>query len=319
MNVMTFLESAIGVVFAFLVVSLFVTAANELIAAVFALRAKKLEEGVTRMLGGDGKLAGLLFSHPLIQLSSRSPEKKPSYIQREDFAEVLLDLISSKGSLSSLGGHYKAGFYLAKAVEEALPAGQLRNLLTSFAEGAKNDVEAFRKKAEAWFDSSMERVSGWYNRKVRGISLLIGLAIACAANVDTLVLASRLAVDEEARAKVVGQALDYLKQGQPQSGSGEELKRIDAIVSGDLARLEKGGLIGWGAETRIFVLESQQANLVWNILLKVLGLLVTAAAVSLGAPFWFDVLGKLASIRTSQQPGSGESAGAKPAAPAATP
>jgi len=34
-------------------------------------------------------------------------------------------------------------------------------------------------------------------------------------------------------------------------------------------------------------------------LLKLLGWLITAAALTFGAPFWFDVLGKLARVRNA--------------------
>jgi hypothetical protein len=36
-----------------------------------------------------------------------------------------------------------------------------------------------------------------------------------------------------------------------------------------------------------------------DILLRLLGWLITAAAVSFGAPFWFDALSKLGSLRTA--------------------
>jgi hypothetical protein len=306
MGIMVFLESAIGVVFAFLVVSIFVTAVNELIAERLKLRAKQLEAGIMRMLGGDAEMTARLFSHPLVLLSSRSMAKGPSYIKKEDFSEVLLDLISSKGSLDALGGAYKATFDLAKAVSEAPFPEEIKKLISSFSEAAKADVSAFKAKAEAWFDSSMERVSGWYNRKIRWISFFIGLAIACAANVDTIALASRMAVDQDSRAKIVSQALDYVNKGQVQQAS-DESARIKLIVDGDLARLQKDGIVGWGSGTRLFLFDGGASwILAINIFFKILGLLITAAAVSLGAPFWFDLLGKLANVRTSLQPGAGE-------------
>ena len=58
--------------------------------------------------------------------------------------------------------------------------------------------------------------------------------------------------------------------------------------------------IGWAVE--------QQPDDGWDWFLtvwrKAIGLVLTAAAVTLGAPFWFDLLGKVARVR---------SAGARPA------
>jgi hypothetical protein len=39
-----------------------------------------------------------------------------------------------------------------------------------------------------------------------------------------------------------------------------------------------------------------------EVFLKILGLLVTAAAVTLGAPFWFDLLNKITNFRLSGPP-----------------
>jgi hypothetical protein len=43
-------------------------------------------------------------------------------------------------------------------------------------------------------------------------------------------------------------------------------------------------------------------NLFWDGFGKVLGLLVTAFALTLGAPFWFDLLGKVSNLRGSGPP-----------------
>ncbi len=46
----------------------------------------------------------------------------------------------------------------------------------------------------------------------------------------------------------------------------------------------------------------------WGSLGKALGLLVTAFAITLGAPFWFDLLGKFARLRaTGKREGTGKS------------
>jgi hypothetical protein len=50
--------------------------------------------------------------------------------------------------------------------------------------------------------------------------------------------------------------------------------------------------LGWGPENR-------SAPSVLGVLEKIAGILLTAAALMLGAPFWFDVLGKVARLRSS--------------------
>jgi hypothetical protein len=66
------LEVAIGLVLVYLLASLAVTVANELIAQLLGLRARKLEQGLRRLLDGtttgdENSLAAKLLAHPLIQ------------------------------------------------------------------------------------------------------------------------------------------------------------------------------------------------------------------------------------------------------------
>jgi hypothetical protein len=58
--------------------------------------------------------------------------------------------------------------------------------------------------------------------------------------------------------------------------------------------------LGWSADDKDPRAVPHDA-LGWT--LKVLGLLLTALGVSLGAPFWFDVLNKLSVVRATVKPG----------------
>ena len=96
------LDTAIGLIFVFLLVSLLVTVANELISSVMLSRAKWLQFGVARLLGSEW--AKRLYQHPLIsgtalsspaQIDAALPWRGsgPSYIPSRSFVNVLLDLV----------------------------------------------------------------------------------------------------------------------------------------------------------------------------------------------------------------------------------
>ena len=76
-------------------------------------------------------------------------------------------------------------------------------------------------------------------------------------------------------------------------------RRADAAAKCVDEVQEFGVPLGWSHDT-------SPHNVCWDGVGKMLGLLVTAFALSLGAPFWFDLLGKVSNLR-----------GAGPAAPAA--
>jgi hypothetical protein len=77
----------------------------------------------------------------------------------------------------------------------------------------------------------------------------------------------------------------------------EQLRPFPLGWGGADAPLRQGGPApGFGAQ-------------VFSIVLKVIGLAVSAFAVSLGAPFWFQILNKLNAIRGSgRKPAPAESA-----------
>jgi hypothetical protein len=99
------LDTAIGMIFVFLLLSLMVTTANEIIAAALLSRAKWLRRGLNRLLNAEW--VDRLYAHPLIQGTAVKPPTKwqalsslpwrgegPSYIPSRTFATALLDLVS---------------------------------------------------------------------------------------------------------------------------------------------------------------------------------------------------------------------------------
>ncbi|WLI87438.1 hypothetical protein Q4S45_11830 [Massilia sp. R2A-15] len=96
------LDTVIGVIFVFLLVSLLVTTGNELLAAVIRSRAKWLEYGIHRLIGSDW--AKQLYEHPLIEGSTQDYKASaagvrplfgtgPSYIPSRVFANILMELV----------------------------------------------------------------------------------------------------------------------------------------------------------------------------------------------------------------------------------
>lgn len=89
------LDTAIGLIFVFLLVSMLVTIANELISAGLQSRGKWLKKGIDRLLGGD--FAKSLYMHPLIEGTAATKNGAgPSYIASRTFANVLLDVIRQR-------------------------------------------------------------------------------------------------------------------------------------------------------------------------------------------------------------------------------
>jgi hypothetical protein len=272
------LEVVIGLSFLYAVLSLVASGANEMISAALSLRAKTLRKGVSHLLGGDDQ-ADAVYGHPIMR--SMFKRRQPSYIPPEKFALALLD--------TKVKPAVGAGRDRADAVSTAiaeLPAGPVREALDVLWRDARHDPARFRAGVEKWFDDSMERVSGWYRRLVQVILLVIAVVLAVGLNVNTLTVTQRLWTDAPLRAAVVEQA----RRAEPPAAEDESsVKEALGNVQSGLRTVSGLALpIGWGKEARPGS---------WYAALA--GWALTALAISMGAPFWFDLLGRVARLRSS--------------------
>ena len=102
------LDVAIGVVLAFLAISLMTSAIVEGIASALKIRSKTLLAGVKALVndpGFDG-MARKLYAHAAINPRGATPlDKLPAYIDRVQFANAFLDVtgLSQAGSAAAVG------------------------------------------------------------------------------------------------------------------------------------------------------------------------------------------------------------------------
>jgi hypothetical protein len=211
------------------------------------------------------------------------------------------------GSLQEIARELRAFLGRSQEVKHALAHAdhsmrELSGALTPLLEDAAGDVELFRQGVETWFNNSMDRVSGAYKRHTLAWQAAIGLVLAVGMNVDALYITRALWRDKAMREAVVAQAESVARAPSP---TGEA-----AQFSSLRAQVESLGLpVGWRAcDDRATTTTSLQTPLLWcegggwnwvGLLPMLLGWCLTAAAVSLGAPFWFDTLRRFVSIRSS--------------------
>jgi hypothetical protein len=172
---------------------------------------------------------------------------------------------------------------------------ETRLLLTEIQTG-EQAVEKLRQNLEDWFNDAMDRFSGWYKRWTRQISFGVAVVIVVVANADTMMLANRLARDAALRAGIVA-AADNASQKIAGDTSNIQTARQQLLDESEKLNLP----LGWmnpevnGTEDPFAPERIPQTTSGW--LMKIFGLLMTALAVSLGAPFWFDTLSKFMNVR----------------------
>ena len=184
---------------------------------------------------------------------------------------------------------------LENALTEALklPSARTRDALVRMITDAKGDRDLFRQKLEHWYDDAMDRVSGWYKRYVQRIILVLSILVVIGLNVDTINIAGDLWRVPTERGAVVSAATKQV------SATGNDSESVAQQVRG-ISALELP--LGWSAQhqgNRPSADPRHFPTSVGSWVIKLLGMLLSVIALSLGAPFWFTALSKLGSLRQS--------------------
>lgn len=177
----------------------------------------------------------------------------------------------------------------------------LANRTRTRIDNTESSIHALRKEMENSFSSSMERASGVYKRNSKGVALLIGFAIAVIANADAFHMISRLSTDSALRSTIVNNAGQIVVQNQ------DNLKYVDigTLRSQTEEVLSDISLpIGWtqvNIKQQVGSIPSTRAGLpsFFKFARAIPGWIISGIAIAMGAPFWFDLISKVTSVRNT--------------------
>jgi hypothetical protein len=312
----TLLDIVIGLILIYLLLSLICSALNEIIEAWLKKRATDLERGIRELLHeekGTGLLKAL-YEHPLISglfKGKYDPEKTrnlPSYIPARNFAVALMDIVLPGQANISSGA---AG---ASVSQSTPPAGfdnplkplrdaignisntEVKRALITLVDAAGNDVSKARENIEAWYNSAMDRVTGWYKRRTQLFILVLGFLVVVAMNADTIAITTSLSRDRAVRDSLVTAAQDYVNQASDTDEAMDRVKKYTKEIR------DLGLPLGWNKGNPLSIPNKGKRDESITWFLKVIGWLITTLAISLGSPFWFDLLNKFIAVRSSPKP-----------------
>lgn len=241
-----------------------------------------------------------LQKHPMLV---GTPSSLPSYVPARDFAAALLGVLEN--------GSAALTFKQARATIEKLPDGDVKTTLLSFISAGATDIDSLRTRIEAWFDDAMERVGGIYKRFNQYLMLALGLLIAVGMNIDTLHMVRTLWTEPTVSNAIAAGATQYVNgnnlfaceggggTGGPDAAAKTcrkgSVQAIESVIDQEAFPIGRktgddffgcsGGAAACGGPERA----------AW----AVLGWLITAFAISLGAQFWFDLLSKATNLRAA--------------------
>jgi hypothetical protein len=322
------LDVAIGIAFVYLMVSFVCSAAVEFLEVLLKNRPKKLLTGIKELLQSDGWV-NKIYNDPMVsslfkgKFGDVKPRNLPSYIPARNFAVAVLNQLDDSASWDGLNASVEKLFPQAardtlqtlRGKQQLTPAESVEKKALEAQEHiykalkgamltAEGDLNKAVKNIQDWYDSAMDRVSGWFKRRTHIILLCLGAVAAVAYNIDSLSIVMRLSNDKTVRQAVVASAGTAVAQPRPSAagtgaGADQTPKEAEDHLLKSITTMQEQtkGLIGWG-ERPVFYSELIGPS----IRMHGLGWLLTAIAVSFGAPFWFDVLNKFMVVRSTVKP-----------------
>lgn len=350
------IDTAIGMIFVYLIVAIAVTAGVELIASMLRLRSVNLVQGLLTMLGESpaadpkgsrslrSRLAGWIIGHSKVENPARAVvgseaaaapadsltaqvlnhplisdlavgDRVAPRINPQLFATALVAVLNDvKNNEKPFDDVNKAfaniGELVGSITNTAVKArltpiiAQAQATATEETDKAKAAVDAIAK----WYDQAMSQASDWYKARIQMVTLALAALIVVGCNIDSVRIAQALWSDGLLRESIAQQAVaaagdpDYLKSAcSPDSDGEKALESVDCQGKALRAAIQQlnGAPVGWRQV-------DYAAATVATVIRHIPGWLLTIAAASLGAPFWFGLLQRAAPLRRTESDSSGK-------------
>ena len=279
--------------------------------------------------------ASLLYLHGTIDLLSREPGKPTNDISPHLFAEALIDVVSNmhlvqvnaaratqtaiglptgtevvfkNAALTEATGSYSNAvlhnFKLATQVlhpsdmtmffRQSLKSAELSALAGDAAENEGQIYNHLLLNIEKWYTEFTQRLTLWYTKATKMRLFLLGIVLGLFLNVDSLELFKIFNINPLVRQAVIGyyqKNADVLPADTPADTSQTKEEQISHFAK-QIDTLNQTTNLPIGTQ-HSFLFHPQQTGEAWFY--KILGVLISGFAASLGAPFWFSLLKKATS------------------------
>jgi hypothetical protein len=239
------------------------------------------------------------YQHPIIQSLSK-PDQRPSYIAARDFSTTLLDLLMD----SSQGQARTSKEYLIELKENIKKLKNKDNKnhdlqrsllpLIEYVElteiAPEKRIALLNQKIDEWYTTTMERSRGWYKKRVQIIGIIVGFLVALVLNADTINIVQSLWTDTAMRQAMLQVAQEY--NGPNDTDNYQKILNDLSVVKFPL---------GWSPLRNDGKLTDQYRSLLTppGIISKMIGLIITALAISVGSNIWFDIFNRVINLRNT--------------------
>lgn len=292
------LEVVIGLVFIYYVLGSIVSLITQWINEAFETRGRSLEKHLMRIVGdkqvGDfvklpqlEALRPIRYKNMFSVFTSATEPKKVEKIPAATLVETYFDFVG-------LTANTEVNADGLKNIITVLPETETRQAILKWIDQGVTNVEELRKRTTTYFGGVMEQASSTFKSNARSFVIVLSILLTLLLGTDSIELAKTLWTNAGLRALAVAQAQVAVQQEGADANIDDLIQQLGAL---NIVH------IGWWQMT------PPDGNWVLYVVLKILGLGLTAAAVSQGSSFWYDLLKKVVSKGGSG--GGGDSGEAK--------
>ncbi len=285
--------------------------------------------GIPKLQNGNPVSVGQeIMDHCMVTALSKTG-KSGSYIDAENFVSALLDKITitpaSPGVNTVQLPPKDMSGYIEAIEKSGVISGELKRTILSFAYQAKaagallteipqaaaikanissnikSDIDQFRDRLENWYDTNSNRLTGTFKRKkVFPATIIAAIIITVGLNADTIDIGSYLYDHQEQAKEFADKSLNSLNNYQDRVNTIKNSKNDSTVIA--IASLDSNFNYVKNDINNLKSSVPQDLPLGWSngeafSWKKVMGWLATVLAISMGAPFWFDILNKIANLR----------------------
>lgn len=293
----TVLEVSLAVVFYFSLISLVCSAIAEALSRYLKVREKALYHRIGDLLGDERREA--FYDHP--QVKSLTPSRGGVRLELDSAPKGLSNSKAGGSRNHPLPNWIPADTFVAvvedlertTAPEEGAAQESIR-LLSGIRADTWTEV---RSHLTTWFETVMKDLSTRYGRTTQFVIFCVALVLASVWNLDTVEFSRRVWTDDSYREQIVAAAA---AQAESKASKTRDPEARRQAIGDSIDLLEENSIpVGW----------SEAPTGVRGYTVKLLGILITALAASMGAPFWFNLLSRLVEMsrgkagnKTSESP-----------------
>ncbi len=302
MSISQVLEVALGLILVYYILGSIISLITQWINEFFETRGKTLETYLIKIVSekklGDfinlpqmQALRPIRYRNPFSVVRSLTEPKKIEKIPVATLVDAYFDFIglTAKPEMNML--------QLAELVDK-LPESEGKRAFIQWINQGVTNISDLRARTTAYFSGMMEQAAATFRANARSVVIVLSITVTVLFGTDSIQLAKTLWTNAEARALAVAKAQMVVAQ-----------EGVDVPVSDLIQELSDMTIrLGWW-QTERPAADASITDWILFLILKIIGLGLTAAAVSQGSSFWYDLLKKIVAQNPSGVKSASDSSG----------